>query len=60
MCGSNRDNADEESPVVVTGKREKCAVTCGREERIDVVNGSNAVLGEGTRIPMRTREREAI
>lgn len=37
----------------VTGKREKCAVIWGVEERREVVRGSRAVLEEGTRIPMR-------
>lgn len=41
--------------MVVTAKREKCAVMWGRDERIEFVRGSRAVLEEGTRIPMRRR-----
>ena len=49
-----------ESEIVVTGKREKCAVIVwesGRKAlmlvRREVVRGSRAVLDEGTRIPRR-------
>lgn len=38
--------------MVVTGKREKWIVRFGREERMEVVRGSRAVLEEGTRMPI--------
>jgi len=59
-ASSNCASADCERDISVTGKREKCAVigvSSGREAltaaRMDVVNGSRAVLEEGTRIPKR-------